>query len=417
MLTTLKRLAFVGMFLLPLAATPLAAQSPTPEGTVIKNKATATFTDANSNTYSAVSDSVSVTVGYLAGPSPTPVSGSATPASPSTADTVLFTLRNVGNGVDTMSVATSMAGAGVTITGYRISLDGGATYNTYATTALLNTAITNYQFVAGATLPVQVIFNVNSTSGGSTIALTLTQTTRRLPTVSANALININPPGTRAVAVTPVGATATQLPTNGTPYSVNFTVTNNGNASDTYNLLAAIAGAGNGAVTITKVNGVTGTTGTVVVASGASATIAVEYTVSSAVLAGVSDKINFSATSQADALIKDTGDLTVTVTKAAVSISKTAWDDLKLTQLTVSSLVKPGDYIQYKIAVANGAAAAPAASVQISDALPAEVTYVSSSSDAAGWTISQSAGTVTATLSGTLAAGATRFIWVRVQIK
>jgi len=34
MLTTLKRLAFVGLFLLPIMATPASAQTPTPEGTV-----------------------------------------------------------------------------------------------------------------------------------------------------------------------------------------------------------------------------------------------------------------------------------------------------------------------------------------------------------------------------------------------
>jgi uncharacterized repeat protein (TIGR01451 family) len=107
----------------------------------------------------------------------------------------------------------------------------------------------------------------------------------------------------------------------------------------------------------------------------------------------------------------------VTVTKAAVTISKTAWDSAQTTQLTLASLVKPGELIQYKVSVSNGATAASATSVQISDALPAEVTYVSSTPDAAGWTISQVAGTVTASLSGTLAANASRFIWITVRVK
>jgi uncharacterized repeat protein (TIGR01451 family) len=243
--------------------------------------------------------------------------------------------------------------------------------------------------------------------------MTMTQSTRRTPVASASTTTNINPPGARAVQVTPVGATATKLPS-AAAYSFTFTVKNNGNASDTYNLAAAIAGAGNGAVTITSVNG---GTGTLTLAAGASGPVVVQYTVSAAVAAGVSDKINFTATSQADALIKDTGDLTVTVIKAAVTIAKTAWDSAQTTQLTLSSLVKPGDLIQYKISVSNGATAASASSVQISDALPAEVTYVTSTPDAAGWTISQSAGTVTASLSGTLAANATRFIWVTVRVK
>ena len=43
----------------------VAAQ--TPEGTVITNTATATYTDANTNSYAAVSGSVNVTVGFLPG--------------------------------------------------------------------------------------------------------------------------------------------------------------------------------------------------------------------------------------------------------------------------------------------------------------------------------------------------------------
>jgi uncharacterized repeat protein (TIGR01451 family) len=415
MLTTLKRLAFVGLFLLPLVATPASAQTPTPEGTVIKNKATATFTDANSNTYSSVSDSVSVTVGYLA--APLPVSpASVTPASPSSGNTLLFVLHNNGNGTDTMTVNTTV-NAAVTITQYRVSYNAGGAYTTYATQALMNAALIAHTTLAKDSIYVEVTYNVNSTSGGASYPMQMTQTTKRPTPVSASTTTNINPPGTRAVAVTPVGATATQLPSNPTAYSFNFTIQNNGNATDTYNLLASIAGAPSGAVTIVTVDGVAGTTGTKTIASGATAVVAVTYTVSGAVPAGTTDKINFKATSQADALVNSTGDLTVTVSKAAVTIVKGAFKDDQVTVLTLASLVKPGDFIQYKVSVTNGAAAAAASSVQVSDALPAQVTYISSSPDLAGWTLSQSAGTVTGTLTGTLAAGATRFFWIRVQVK
>jgi uncharacterized repeat protein (TIGR01451 family) len=411
MSTTLKRLAFVGLFLLPLAATPAAAQTPTPEGTVIKNKATASFTDANSNVYSSVSDSVSVTVGFLAGPNPVSPA-SVTPASPSTANTLLFVLHNAGNGTDSMSVNTTV-GAAVAITGYRVSYNAGTSYTAYATQALMNAALLAHTTLARDSIYVEVTYDVNASSGGATIPMTMTQTSKRTPTAFASTTTNINPPGARAVAVTPVGATVSRLPS-AAAYSFTATVKNNGNSSDTYNLGAAIAGAGNGAVTITSVNG---GTATLTLAAGASAPVVVQYTVSAAVAAGVTDKINFTATSQADALITGTADLTVTVTKAAVTISKTAWDSAQTTQLTLASLVKPGELIQYKVSVSNGATAASATSVQISDALPAEVTYVSSTPDAAGWTISQVAGTVTASLSGTLAANASRFIWITVRVK
>ncbi|HEX8672734.1 MAG TPA: hypothetical protein VF710_12640, partial [Longimicrobium sp.] len=76
--------------------------------------------------------------------------------------------------------------------------------------------------------------------------------------------------------------------------------------------------------------------------------------------------------------------------------------------------------IQYKVTVTNtGGAAATLTGTGfgITDALPSQVTYVSTSADAAGWTISESSGTVSAALTGTLAPGATRFFWIRVRIK
>ena len=411
MLRHLQRLTIGALLVAPLMAAPLHAQTATPEGTVIKNKATATYSDANSNTgYASVSDSVSVTVGFLAGVNPTSPA-SVTPASPSSADTIAFTLQNVGNGTDTAQVSIPTPSSGVTITGYRFN------GTTYASVAALNTALSTYTLASGATAVIKVVYDVANGAGGSTIPVSLTQSSKRSPTTTATTTTNVQPPGARAVAVSPKGATVTQLPSNGTSYTFDFTVTNNGNSSDTYNIAASIAGTPAGAVTIVSVNGVAGTTGTATIASGASTTITVAYNVAFGVAAGTSDKIVLTATSQAVATVKDAGDVTVTVTKAAVTMTKTAWKDDQVTQIISTTLVKPGDYMQYKVALTNGASAAAAQNIQISDALPAEVTYVSSAGDASGWTISQTGGTVTASLSGTLAAGATRFIWIRVQVK
>jgi uncharacterized repeat protein (TIGR01451 family) len=411
MLQHLKRLTIGALLVAPLLAAPLHAQTATPEGTVIKNKATATYSDANANTgYASVSDSVSVTVGFLAGVNPTSPA-SVTPASPSTADTIAFTLQNVGNGTDTAQVSIPAPGSSVTITGYRWN------GTTYATVAALNTALSTFTLASGATTVIKVVYDVGNGAGGQTIPVSLTQTSKRSPTTSATTTTNVQPPGARAVAVTPKNATVTQLPTNGTPYTYTFTVTNNGNSSDTYNLAAAIGGTPAGAVTIVSVNGVAGTTGTTTLAAGASTTITVGYNVAFGVAAGTSDKIVFTATSQASAAVNDAGDVTVTVTKAAVTMTKTAWKDDQVTPLPGGSQVKPGDFIQYKVAVTNGASAAAAQSIVVSDALPAEVTYSSATGDATGWSISQVAGTVTASLSGSLAAGATRYFWIRVQVK
>ncbi len=59
---------------------------------------------------------------------------------------------------------------------------------------------------------------------------------------------------------------------------------------------------------------------------------------------------------------------------------------------------------------------APASNVVVTDDLPAEVTYDSTSDDGNWSSITYSAPTVTANLSGTLAAGNSAVFWIRVQV-
>src|SRR3712207_499648 len=80
--TLVRRLAAAALLALPLAAAPLGAQTPTPEGTVITNTATASWSDANNNSYTPVTASVSVTVGFAAGVD-AQSAATVTPASPS----------------------------------------------------------------------------------------------------------------------------------------------------------------------------------------------------------------------------------------------------------------------------------------------------------------------------------------------
>ena len=96
-------------------------------------------------------------------------------------------------------------------------------------------------------------------------------------------------------------------------------------------------------------------------------------------------------------------------------MTKQAYRDNQSTLLGGGDVVLPGEYIQYKIIVTNGGAA-DASVVNITDALPSEVTYQSASGDLAGWTFGFSSPTVTAALTGTLAPAASRFIWIRVRI-
>src|SRR3989441_12975714 len=70
----------VAVLLAVTTAVPVNAQ--TPEGTVIHNVATVSFTDANSNAYATVSASVDVTVGFVAGLDVLPPPAAVGPAAP-----------------------------------------------------------------------------------------------------------------------------------------------------------------------------------------------------------------------------------------------------------------------------------------------------------------------------------------------
>jgi len=410
---TLRWVALAGLTLAPLAfATPAHAQDPTPEGTVITNTATASFTDANGNSYNDVDASVSVTVGFVAGPdvtSPTPV----TPASPSTGNELDFTITNKGNGGDNFSVATT-AGAGVTITGY---IFGGTPY---ATIGELNTALASADTTGmNGNVVVTVVYTVAPGQGGASIPVELTATSVRDNTKSDASETLVEPPAAASVTVTPDGDAINRLPSNGTQYTATFTVQNTGNGSDTFDLTASVP-AGT-VVTIVSVNGTAGTSGSVVIAAGDQASVDVIYTVAD-VAAGTNEVLTLTATSQLDNTKTDTGTLTVTVIRPALAITKEALRDnsgIPGAIITNSSAdpVLPGEFIFYKITVTNNGTA-DASSVSIEDDLPGEVTYISTTDDgSAGWTLTHSAGTVTATLAGTLAPSTSRYFLIRVQVK
>lgn len=405
---TLRRLALAGMMLAGVAGAA-HAQTPTPEGTVITNTATATWTDANGNTYTPVTASASVTVGFLAGPdvsSPATV----TPASPSTGNELPFTITNSGNGVDSVSVSPTV-GSGVSVTGYKLGT------TTYTTLAELNEALAGTPIPAGSSVTVTIIYTVAPGQGGQTIPATLTATSRRTPSTSDASTTNIVPSVSAGVNVTPDNGAVSRLPSNGTQYTATFTIQNTGNRSDTY-ALAALANPGT-AVTIVSVNGTAGSSGSITVASGASTTVDVVYTVGN-VAAGTTDDLRLTATSGNNAATSDVGNYVVTVIRAAITMTKAAFRDNQTTAITASDRVLPGEYIQYRITVTNAGAAAATltgGSYGVSDPLPAEVEYVSSAGDAAGWTISESSGTVSATLTGTLAPAASRYFWIRVRVR
>ncbi|HEX2189403.1 MAG TPA: hypothetical protein VHG51_10920 [Longimicrobiaceae bacterium] len=401
----LRRLALAGLLLAPLAASPALAQTPTPEGTVITNTATATWTDANGNSYTPATASVSVTVGFAAGLDVTSAA-TATPLSPSSANEAAFTIANVGNGDDPVSVSTTV-GAGASVSGYKI----GAT--TYATLADLNAALAAAPVAAGGNVQVTVVYSVDAGQAGQTIPLSLTATSTRTPAVSDASTTNLSPTAVAGISVTPDAGTVSRMPSNGTQYTATFTLTNPGGVAGTFDLAASTA---EGAVlSIVSVNGTAGAAGSIAVGAGATQTVDVVYTIASGAAAGATAGLQLTATSSTDPGTTDSGSYTVTVIRAAVSMTKEAFRDDQTTAIGGADRVLPGEYIQYRITVTNTGGSA-ASNVSVSDPLPAQVAYQSTAGDAAGWTISESSGTVTAGLPS-LAPAESRFFWIRVQVR
>ncbi len=391
-----------------LAVTATApANGQTPEGTVIRNIATVTFTDANSNAFAPVSDTVDVTVGFVAGMDVIAAAATVGPASPSTADTIAFQLSNIGNGTDSITVSQSISVGGIiAVTGYR--------YNgtTYASLAALNAALAGVGVAQGASITVQVIYNVAAGTGGLTTVYTMTGTSRRSSGVSDSDATTITPNLVAAVAVTPDGGQNLQrLPSNGTNYTFTFTVTNNATGPDGFDLLSSHPGV---AITIVSVNGVAGDSTRITgLAAGAAQTIAVVYSIAS-VAAGTVDTLVLKARSLASPATSDNGFADLTVVGPSITIAKVAYRDDQVT-LVGAGTVAPGEFIRYRITVTN-TGSAPASSVHIDDLLPAQLTFASAAGDAAGWTFSNTLNDLDADLSPPLAVGASRFIWVRASV-
>ena len=404
--TRMGTLLGVAVLLAALTAVPANAQ--TPEGTVIRSIGTVTFTDANTNTYALAADTANITVGFVAGVNV--IAGAVTvgPAAPSTNDTLSFQVANIGNGTDSVTISQTIGvGSIITVTGYRVNS------TTFASLALLNASLATTAIAQSGNITVKVIYNVASGTGGLSQTYTLIATSRRTTSVTANGITTVSPNLTTAVAVTPDGAQNLQrLPSNGTNYTFAFTVTNNASGADGFDLLASHPKT---AVTIVSVNGVGGDSTRITgLASGASQVINVVYSIGS-VAAGTVDTVVLKARSTTTPGTSDNGFADLTVIRPLVTIDKTAYRDNQTTLIGTGTVV-PGEFIQYKITVTNGGSA-PASTVHVSDALPSQLTFASTTADAAGWTLANVANNVTGDLTSPLAAGTSRFFWIRASVK
>lgn len=390
----------------------LSAQ--TAEGTVITNTATATYTDANGNTYSAASGQVSVTVGFL-GSLDVTSPAAVTPASPSTGNTTTWTITNNGNGADTVSISGGSSDPGVaTITGYDYL------GTVYPTLAALNAALATVSIPAGGNITIDVVYDVPAGQGGNSATIDLTATSTRTGGDSNNSATDVNPDLSGTVDVTGTNANIDRLPSNGTTYSESFTVTSNLTGTATIDLAAAVGAPNAATVTIVQIiiDGAPqgAATGSVALAAGANSTVVVEYTVDGAVGdAGSSSTVTLGATATAvGGSPSDSDDHVVTIIAPSLSVVKSVHasqaDAEGNTASTLTGNPQPGATIWYRVQVTNNGTA-PAvmtgAGNGISDDLTGlPVTYVAASlSDALSpisWTTLAEAGGV---ISGTIAGG------------
>ena len=408
LLTRMGMALGVVVLLATLTAVPANAQSPTPEGTLIRSIATVSFTDANTNAYATVADTVNLTVAFVAGVDVIAQAATVGPISPSTNDTLFFTVANLGNGTDSVTIAQSIgAGSVITVTGYRVGVTN------YASLGALNTGLAGTGITLGSNIVVKVIYSVAAGTGGLSQSYTLTATSRRTPAATDNGITTVTPNLTTAVTVTPDGAqNLTRLPSNGTTYNASFTVTNGSTGPDAFDLLASHPRT---PIAIVSVNGVGGdSTRILALAAGASQVVTVVYTIGN-VAAGTPDTLVLKARSVATPGISDNGFADLTVIRPLIVVDKTAYRDNQTTLIGAGQVV-PGEFIQYKITVTNSGSA-PASTVQVSDALATQLNFVSTAADAAGWTLSNVGNNVSGNLAGILGAGASRFFWIRASVK
>ncbi len=410
-----RALALAGLTV-AIAAAPATAQ--TPEGTTIRNIASTTFTDANGNAYAAVADTVDITMGFVVGLSLTPDGGSQSPASPSTGNALAFTVQNIGNGVDTVSVAESITGD-VTVISSVDSLVWNAT--NYANISALNTALASYELTAGASTVITAYYTVPSSKGGLSANYQLTATSVRDGGESNPGDFDITAGETFGVTVIEQGSgndstTADMLP--GNNQTAVFTVTNNGNGPEDFRLetsqnLGAV-------ITVVSITGASVTQGANpdsagVSALGVSASVNVTVTFNVANLAaGTVDSLFFLAPAVGGSNPNDESAYIVTIVKPALTITKEAFTNVGLST-PVSADVLPGESIWYKVTISNSAGTATAVTIDLDDDLPSQVTYVTHGDDGNGWTINETAGHIDAT-KASLAAGASAYFWIEVSI-
>src|SRR5262245_7501847 len=217
-LATVAAIACAGIVAVALAAPPA--------GTTIGNQATATYTDASSNSYTVSSNSVTTVVQQVAGLTLT--ANGTRVAAPGGQAVFPHVVTNNGNGTDSFTLsASNIGGDDFDVTGLVLYADAdgnGVPDNfTPVTTSGPLAAGASYRFVAVGSVPgtrvagdvSTIIINATSVFDGGQTAVNTDQVT-----VSTNAVVNV----TKSISA-PSGASPSG------PYTYTLTYTNSGNAT------------------------------------------------------------------------------------------------------------------------------------------------------------------------------------------
>ncbi|CAN5732019.1 hypothetical protein BH23GEM9_BH23GEM9_20460 [soil metagenome] len=429
------RMAVLAGVVLAFGATAqLHAQSvPTQEGTIIRNKATATFRDAANNDYDAESNETQVTVGFRAGidvTAPTDVTVDAGSTDNSLAYRMCMTGNAAAANQDWFVVALAN-GSPPVVTNVRFVWTG----TTYANVASLNAALAAAKTAAyddpstagteENCITVSVLFDAGAGAAGSSSTVTLTATSGRDSNESDDdaATVTIQLSGT--ISVTPDDGVRDVFRGSSATYNtLTYTLTNSQGGQDGFSVAAALdATAAAAGYTIVSVRCVPddaapvagASTQCLAVPAGGTRTITVVLGVPANAPDGGSATVALTATSQASVSVNDDGEYLTTVIMPVLSMTKAAYG-AQNTSETVGT-PRPGDSVWYLITITNSGSAT-ASNVVVEDNLPAEVDYVGNASASGSWTsISHASGLVTATLNGGLGIGASASFWINVTVK
>lgn len=395
-----------------------ALSAQTAEGTVITNTATATYTDANGNAYTAASGAVSVTVGFQGSLSVTSPAA-ASPNSPSTGNTLTWSITNNGNGSDQVQIGTTSSDPDVA---------GNISYvyngTPYPNVTALNVALAlpTDSVPQGGTITIDVVYDVQAGEGGNTSNVELTATSTRVGGDSNSSVTAVTPAIAGSLTVTASNPTASRLPSNGaTLYVESFDVTSGLTGTADVDLTASLS-ANAATLVITRIREgpsgawVVGSATTLTFTAGQTRSIEVEYRVDGAVTdAGSSSTLTLDATAPSvPGPPNDTDDHVVTIVAPNLSVVKTVHgsevDAQGNTTSTLTGNPQPGQTIWYRVQVTNNGTAdavVTGGANGISDDLTGlPVSYVPASLNDTGspiaWTtLAEAAGVI----DGTIAAG------------